>query len=282
MDFNIGAALWLATKPKATQQTNAVAATNHTHLIATNQDERVAQIVNYDENSLDFPSRSTFLTQINQHYSAPTVVQTVTNPDGSISIIQMEQAQPQQATHQLVTLPDGTHAIQLQGGLVQVEQGQQGVHTLAEVASVVSNGQAYELAGNTVAVNGDVAQEGHIIIAGDGGEGVYRSHIFRRTISDLDFGLFLIFRRNDLSPGEHVPGGHCEPAAAGRGQRTNRDQRPGSTATANHPRGSPGRGQDRAPNDGSGLATAANHFELSRAHYHTGLKSAANCGGDRS
>ena len=111
------------------------------------------------------------------------MVQTVTSPDGSISIIQVEQAQPQHATHQLVTLPDGTHAIQLQGGLVQVEQGQQGVHTLAEVASVVSNGQAYELAGNSVAVNGDAGQEGHIIIAGEGGEGMCTIPLFDESFS---------------------------------------------------------------------------------------------------
>ena len=52
---------------------------------------------------------------------ASTVVQTISNPDGTVSIIHVDPSNP------VITLPDGTTA--------QVIQEGAGVHTLAEVAA---------------------------------------------------------------------------------------------------------------------------------------------------
>ena len=52
---------------------------------------------------------------------ASTVVQTISNPDGTVSIIHVDPNNP------VITLPDGTTA--------QVIQEGTGVHTLAEVAA---------------------------------------------------------------------------------------------------------------------------------------------------
>ena len=54
-------------------------------------------------------------------YGTSTVVQTISNPDGTVSIIHVDPSNP------VITLPDGTTA--------QVIQEGAGVHTLAEVAA---------------------------------------------------------------------------------------------------------------------------------------------------
>lgn len=57
-----------------------------------------------------------------------TVVQTIANPDGTVSIVQVENSNP------IIQLPDGTTA-QIQG-FTQVEGQHQGIGTLAEVRIV--------------------------------------------------------------------------------------------------------------------------------------------------
>ena len=83
-------------------------------------------------------------------------MQTIANPDGTVSIIHVDPNNP------VITLPDGTTA-QVQG-VAQMDPGQ-GVHTLAEVASQHSSldvGQA---------TTGELQESGHIIIASDDGQG---------------------------------------------------------------------------------------------------------------
>lgn len=80
------------------------------------------------------------------------MVQTIANPDGTVSIIHVDPNNP------VITLPDGTTA-QVQG----VAQIDQGVHTLAEVASQHSSLDVGH------ATTGELQENGHIIITSDDG-----------------------------------------------------------------------------------------------------------------
>ena len=93
------------------------------------------------------------------------MVQTIANPDGTVSIIHVDPNNP------VITLPDGTTA-QVQG-VAQMDPGQ-GVHTLAEVASQHSS---LEVAGQTP--TGELQENGHIIITSDDGAGRLFLAIFR-------------------------------------------------------------------------------------------------------
>lgn len=91
----------------------------------------------------------------------PTVVQTISNPDGTVSIIHVDPSNP------VITLPDGTTA-QVQG-VAQLDPGQQGVHTLAEVAAAQQH--TIEMSGTTTPTELHATQEGsHIIITGEDGQ----------------------------------------------------------------------------------------------------------------
>ncbi|XP_023705805.1 DNA-binding protein P3A2 isoform X6 [Cryptotermes secundus] len=88
--------------------------------------------------------------QVTAQY-APTVLQTISNPDGTVSIIQVDPSNP------IITLPDGTTA--------QV----QGVATaLAEVATAQSDGLAVDLNNVTEAT---LNQDGQLILTGEDGHG---------------------------------------------------------------------------------------------------------------
>lgn len=89
-------------------------------------------------------------------YTPTTVVQTIANPDGTVSIIHVDPNNP------VITLPDGTTAhVQ---GVAQMDPGQ-GVHTLAEVASQHSSIEVNQ-------ATGELQENGHIIITGDDGTGM--------------------------------------------------------------------------------------------------------------
>ena len=104
------------------------------------------------------------LSKVGQ-YTPTTVVQTIANPDGTVSIIHVDPNNP------VITLPDGTTA-QVQG-VAQMDPGQ-GVHTLAEVASQHSS---LEVASQ--AATGELPENGHIIIASDDGQGgIYLSEFY--------------------------------------------------------------------------------------------------------
>ena len=133
-------------------------------------------------------------------YTSATVLQTVTNPDGSVSIYQAEpntqvlieleflfkyQIQfyvngeyDNECMFQVITLADGTQA-QVSG----FEPGQPGVHTLAEVATAAANEQREaqvlqqhqeeQQTATAIEINGEIAGtgDGNIIIAGEDGQG---------------------------------------------------------------------------------------------------------------
>ncbi|XP_069700307.1 DNA-binding protein Ewg isoform X9 [Periplaneta americana] len=99
---------------------------------------------------------------------APTVLQTISNPDGTVSIIQVDPSNP------IITLPDGTTA-QVQGvATIHTAQGADGtptvhaVQALAEVATAQSDGLAVDLNNVTEAT---LNQDGQLILTGEDGHG---------------------------------------------------------------------------------------------------------------
>ena len=93
----------------------------------------------------------------------------VQNSDGTVSIVQLDTS-----TNQIVQLADGTSA---QLAQVDTSAHSAGVHTLAEVAAATAEQQqqhtTLELAGTTT---GEITQEGHILIAGEDGQGNVNLH----------------------------------------------------------------------------------------------------------
>lgn len=89
------------------------------------------------------------------------VLQTITNPDGTVSIIQVDPSNP------IITLPDGTTA-QVQGvATIHTSQGE--VQALAEVAG---NGEGTSVAVDLNSVTeATLGQDGQIILTGEDGHG---------------------------------------------------------------------------------------------------------------
>lgn len=99
---------------------------------------------------------------------APTVLQTISNPDGTVSIIQVDPSNP------IITLPDGTTA-QVQGvATIHTSQGADGtptvhaVQALAEVTTAQGDGLAVDLNNVTEAT---LNQDGQLILTGEDGHG---------------------------------------------------------------------------------------------------------------
>lgn len=99
---------------------------------------------------------------------APTVLQTISNPDGTVSIIQVDPNNP------IITLPDGTTA-QVQGvATIHTSQGADGtptvhaVQALAEVATAQGDSLAVDLNNVTEAT---LNQDGQLILTGEDGHG---------------------------------------------------------------------------------------------------------------
>ncbi|XP_011498913.1 PREDICTED: LOW QUALITY PROTEIN: DNA-binding protein P3A2 [Ceratosolen solmsi marchali] len=104
--------------------------------------------------SVDGAERGTWMTQY------PTVLQTITNADGTVSLIQVDPSNP------IITLPDGTTA-QVQGvATIHTSQGE--VQTLAEVSGADGASVAVDLNSVTEATLG---QDGQIILTGEDGHG---------------------------------------------------------------------------------------------------------------
>ncbi|XP_076637643.1 DNA-binding protein Ewg isoform X2 [Colletes latitarsis] len=105
------------------------------------------------------PTALATATQMTQYPTA--VLQTITNPDGTVSIIQVDPSNP------IITLPDGTTA-QVQGvATIHTSQGE--VQALAEVAgSTEGTSVAVDLNSVTEATLG---QDGQIILTGEDGHG---------------------------------------------------------------------------------------------------------------
>ncbi|XP_020282535.1 DNA-binding protein Ewg isoform X2 [Pseudomyrmex gracilis] len=105
------------------------------------------------------PSALATATQMTAQYPT-TVLQTITNPDGTVSIIQVDPSTP------IITLPDGTTA-QVQGvATIHTSQGE--VQALAEVAGSTDGSVAVDL--NTV-TEATLGQDGQIILTGEDGHG---------------------------------------------------------------------------------------------------------------
>ncbi|KYN03833.1 PREDICTED: DNA-binding protein P3A2 isoform X1 [Cyphomyrmex costatus] len=106
------------------------------------------------------PTALATATQMTAQYPT-TVLQTITNPDGTVSIIQVDPSTP------IITLPDGTTA-QVQG-VATIHTSQGDVQALAEVAGSTEGGSvAVDL--NTV-TEATLGQDGQIILTGEDGHG---------------------------------------------------------------------------------------------------------------
>ncbi|KAK0088448.1 hypothetical protein PV325_011977 [Microctonus aethiopoides] len=103
------------------------------------------------------PTTLATATQMTQYPT--TVLQTITNPDGTVSIIQVDPSNP------IITLPDGTTA-QVQG-VATIHTSQGDVQTLAEVTGA-DGSVAVDLNSVTEATLG---QDGQIILTGEDGHG---------------------------------------------------------------------------------------------------------------
>ncbi|XP_029178232.1 DNA-binding protein P3A2 isoform X2 [Nylanderia fulva] len=106
------------------------------------------------------PTALATATQMTAQYPT-TVLQTITNPDGTVSIIQVDPSTP------IITLPDGTTA-QVQGvATIHTSQGE--VQALAEVAGS-TDGASVAVDLNTV-TEATLGQDGQIILTGEDGHG---------------------------------------------------------------------------------------------------------------
>ncbi|XP_029676479.1 DNA-binding protein P3A2 isoform X2 [Formica exsecta] len=106
------------------------------------------------------PTTLATATQMTAQYPT-TVLQTITNPDGTVSIIQVDPSTP------IITLPDGTTA-QVQGvATIHTSQGE--VQALAEVAGS-TDGASVAVDLNTV-TEATLGQDGQIILTGEDGHG---------------------------------------------------------------------------------------------------------------
>ncbi|KAL6254864.1 hypothetical protein P5V15_014203 [Pogonomyrmex californicus] len=106
------------------------------------------------------PTALATATQMTTQYPT-TVLQTITNPDGTVSIIQMDPSTP------IITLPDGTTA-QVQG-VATIHTSQGDVQALAEVAGS-TEGASVAVDLNTV-TEATLGQDGQIILTGEDGHG---------------------------------------------------------------------------------------------------------------
>ncbi|XP_014218557.1 DNA-binding protein P3A2 isoform X3 [Copidosoma floridanum] len=88
------------------------------------------------------------------------VLQTITNPDGSVALVHVDAGNP------IITLPDGTTA-QVQG-VATIHTSQGDIQTLAEVSSSDGTSVAVDLNNVTEATLG---QDGQIILTGEDGHG---------------------------------------------------------------------------------------------------------------
>ncbi|RZF38893.1 hypothetical protein LSTR_LSTR012165 [Laodelphax striatellus] len=104
-------------------------------------------------------------TQVTAQY-APAVLQTISNPDGTVSIIQVDPNNP------IITLPDGTTAhVQ---GVATIHTGQDGgqgtVHAVQALAEVGAGGEGVAVDLNNV-TEATLNQDGQIILTSEDGHG---------------------------------------------------------------------------------------------------------------
>lgn len=128
-----------------------------------------------------FSDEATVATQQPTPHFNGTVVQTITNPDGTVSIIHIDTGS-HGANNNIITLADGSHATVVQTvSPPQQHEATQAVQTLADVAASQQEGAmsvtpvSVEMADGTAtvtALNGaTIGQNAQIILTGDGSLG---------------------------------------------------------------------------------------------------------------
>ncbi|KAL1110493.1 hypothetical protein AAG570_008021 [Ranatra chinensis] len=155
--------------------------------------------------------------QVTTQY-APAVLQTISNPDGTVSIIQVDPNNP------IITLPDGTTA-HVQGvATIHTGQGEGAVHTVQTLADVSGQGESVAVDLNNV-TEATLNQDGQIILTGEDGHGypVSVSGMITVPVSASMYQTVVaniqqIHTQNDgtmqvVTPMVHVP--KVEPGSAG-------------------------------------------------------------------
>lgn len=132
------------------------------------------------EDLLHVFSDESLSTPVTSSHFPGTVVQTINNPDGTVSIIHIDTGP---SGNSVVTLPDGTQATVVHAVSAQHQQQEatQAVQTLAEVAASQQDGGmgvtpvSVEMADGTATVTAltgaTIGQNGQIILTGDGSLG---------------------------------------------------------------------------------------------------------------
>ncbi|XP_014247206.1 DNA-binding protein Ewg [Cimex lectularius] len=116
------------------------------------------------KNSQQSPTHSPLQTQQVATQYAPAVLQTISNPDGTVSIIQVDPNNP------IITLPDGTTA-HVQGvATIHTGQGEGTVHTVQTLTEVNGQGESVAVDLNNVTED-TLNQDGQLILTGEDGHG---------------------------------------------------------------------------------------------------------------
>lgn len=116
------------------------------------------------KSSIHSPNHSSLQSQQVTAQYAPAVLQTISNPDGTVSIIQVDPNNP------IITLPDGTTA-HVQGvATIHTGQGDGTVHTVQTLTEVSNQGETVSVDLNNC--NDDALnQDGQLILTGEDGRG---------------------------------------------------------------------------------------------------------------
>ncbi|XP_065202274.1 DNA-binding protein P3A2-like isoform X5 [Planococcus citri] len=134
---------------------------------STSPQSNSTSVLKYTSNVKSCPRESSpTTTQVSTQYT-PAVLQTISNPDGTVSIIQVDPNNP------IITLPDGTTA-HVQGvATLHPSQGENGptVHSVQSLADVAaSQGEVTSVDFNNV-TEAALSQEGQIILTSEDGHG---------------------------------------------------------------------------------------------------------------
>ncbi|XP_065202270.1 DNA-binding protein P3A2-like isoform X2 [Planococcus citri] len=132
---------------------------------STSPQSNSTSVLKYTSNVKSCPRESSpTTTQVSTQYT-PAVLQTISNPDGTVSIIQVDPNNP------IITLPDGTTA-HVQGvATLHPSQGENGptVHSVQSLADVAaSQGEVTSVDFNNV-TEAALSQEGQIILTSEDG-----------------------------------------------------------------------------------------------------------------
>ncbi|KAK5639595.1 hypothetical protein RI129_012087 [Pyrocoelia pectoralis] len=158
------------------EKANAAATANANNVQSRiHKTSHINKPLNYRDGMWHIVKGTPNLAQITTQY-APAVLHTITNPDGTVSIVQVDPNNP------IITLPDGTTAhVQGMATLVKknVDDGPEGDHLLLEIQStpgeaiqtITEGGAQGEVVDLNSVTEATLNSEGQIILTGEDGHG---------------------------------------------------------------------------------------------------------------